>query len=325
MSPSHGAHHHDHGHDHHHGHDHGAHGHTHVPTDFGRAFAIGITLNVGFVVAEAVFGFLSNSTALLADAGHNLSDVFGLLIAWIAASLAKRAPRGRFTYGLRGSTILAALFNGVFLLVAVGAIGLEAFWRFQAPEPVAGQTVMIVAAIGILINGATAMLFMRGRHSDINVQGAYLHMAADAAVSAGVVVSAALIVWTGWLWIDPLVSFLICVVILWSTIGLLRGAVAMSLGAAPAAVDLAAVRHSLLDRPGVTAIHDLHVWPLSTTETAMTCHLVIPTGHPGDAFLSETATMLVESHRICHATIQIETDANCACALEPGTRIAHAH
>lgn len=320
MSHPNGSHsHHDHDHDdgHDHAHHHGGHGHVHAPKDFGRAFAIGITLNVGFVMAEAVFGFLSNSTALLADAGHNLSDVFGLAIAWVAAILSKRLPKGRFTYGLRGSSILAALFNGMFLLVAVGAIGLEAFWRFRAPEPVAGTTVVIVAAIGILINGATAMLFMGGRKADINIQGAYLHMMADAAVSASVVVAAALMIWTGWLWVDPLVSLVICAVILWSTVGLLRSAIGMSLGAAPANVDLDAVRASLLARPGVSAIHDLHVWPISTTETAMTCHLVMPSGHPGDAFLGETAKLLGEKHAICHATLQIEMDADCACALAP--------
>ena len=315
--PSHAAHHHHHDdHDHAH-HRHGGHGHDHAPADFGRAFAIGIVLNIGFVATEAVFGFLSNSTALLADAGHNLSDVFGLLIAWAASALSKRAPRGRFTYGMRGSSILAALFNGVFLLVAVGAIGLEAIWRFQSPEPVVGITVMIVAAIGILINGATALLFMRGAKSDINIRGAFLHMAADAAVSAGVVASAALVIWTGWMWVDPAVSLLICVVILWSTVGLMRSAIDMALGAAPLGVDLAAVRALLLGRPGVAKIHDLHVWPISTTETAMTCHLVMPGGHPGDAFLHETSVLLNDRHAICHATLQIEVEIENACALAP--------
>jgi cobalt-zinc-cadmium efflux system protein len=322
MTQSHHGHSHhdhdDHGHDHHgHTHHHGGHNHVHAPAGFGRAFAIGITLNVGFVVAEAVFGFLSNSTALLADAGHNLSDVFGLLIAWAASALSKRAPRGRFTYGMRGSSILAALLNGVFLLVAVGAIGLEAIWRFQSPEPVAGTTVMIVAAIGILINGATALLFMSGRKSDINIQGAFLHMVADAAVSAGVVASAALVIWTGWMWVDPAMSLLICAVILWSTIGLMRSAVDMALGAAPVGVDLTAVRALLLGQPGVAKIHDLHVWPISTTETAMTCHLVMPGGHPGDGFLHETSMLLNARHAICHATLQIEIETENACTLAP--------
>lgn len=309
---SHGAHHH-----HGHGHHHHGHGHHHAPADFGRAFAIGIALNVGFVAAEAVFGFLSNSTALLADAGHNLSDVFGLVIAWAATALSKRPPSGRFTYGLRGSSILAALFNGVFLLVAVGAIGLEAIWRFQSPEPVVGTTVMIVAAIGILINGATALLFMGGIKSDINIRGAFLHMAGDAAVSAGVVASAALVIWTGWMWVDPAMSLLICAVILWSTIGLMRSAIDMALGAAPMGVDLSEVRALLLGRPGVVKIHDLHVWPISTRETAMTCHLVMPGGHPGDAFLHETSVMLNDRHAICHATLQIEIEIENACTLAP--------
>jgi cobalt-zinc-cadmium efflux system protein len=308
--------HHPHHHHHHHGHGEGL-GHHHAPKDFGPAFAIGIALNGGFVIAETVFGFLSNSTALLADAGHNLSDVAGLVIAWAAFALGKRAPSGRFTYGLRGSSILAALFNGVFLLVAVGAIGLEAIMRLRAPEDVAGTTVMWVAAIGILVNGATAMLFMRGRSQDLNIEGAFLHMAADAAVSAGVVASAALILWTGKSWIDPAVSLLICAVILWSTIGLLRSAFDMALSAAPARVDLVAVRTLLLQRPGVTAIHDLHVWPISTTEIAMTCHLLMPNGHPGDAFLAETAVLLAERHAIGHPTLQIETDAGHQCALAP--------
>lgn len=207
----------------------------------------------------------------MADAGHNLSDVFGLLVAWGASIASKRAPSGRFTYGLRGSSILAALANAIFLLVATGAIGWESVQRFRDPEAVAGVTVMVVAAVGILVNGATALLFASGRKGDINIQGAFLHMAGDAAVSAGVVISAALILWTGWLWLDPGMSLVICAVILWSTWGLLRSSVGMSLNAAPAEIDLGAVRAFLLDRPGVTEMHDLHVWPISTTETAMTC------------------------------------------------------
>lgn len=296
----------------HHHHDHGSAGHVHAPASFGKAFAIGITLNTALVVAEAVYGYLGNSTALMADAGHNLSDVFG------AASIAsKRAPSGRFTYGLRGSSILAALANAVFLLVATGAIGWESVQRFRDPEPVAGVTVMVVATIGIFVNGATALLFARGRKGDINIQGAFLHMAGDAAVSAGVVISAALILWTGRLWLDPATSLVICVVILWSTWGLLRSSVGMSLSAAPVELDLDAVRAFLLDRPGVTEIHDLHVWPISTTETAMTCHLVIPSGHPGDEFLMECAHLLQEFYKIGHATLQIEISEGNACSLAP--------
>ncbi|UQR59795.1 cation diffusion facilitator family transporter [Bradyrhizobium sp. C-145] len=320
----HGHHHHDHGgHSHDHGHDHGhahghSHGHAHVhaPASFGKAFAIGISLNTALVVAEAVYGYIGNSTALLADAGHNLSDVLGLVVAWGASIATRRAPSGRFTYGLRASTILAALANAVFLLVATGAIGWEAILRLRAPEPVAGVTVMVVAGIGILINGFTAMLFARGRKDDINIEGAYLHMAADAAVSLGVVVSAALIIWTGWLWLDPLTSLVICATILWSTTSLLRGSIDMSMAAAPKGTDLAAIRTFLLARPGVSGIHDLHVWPISTTETALTCHLVMPTG-AGDAFLMETAQLLKTSFRIGHTTLQVETHPDNGCALAP--------
>ncbi|MFK4657835.1 cobalt-zinc-cadmium efflux system protein [Bradyrhizobium japonicum] len=314
----HGHHHHDHaGHGHDHGHNHGpGHAHVHAPADFGTAFAIGISLNTALVVAEAIYGYIGNSTALLADAGHNLSDVLGLVVAWCASIAARRAPSGRFTYGFRASTILAALANAVFLLVATGAIGWEAILRLREPEPVAGVTVMVVAGIGILINGFTAMLFARGRKDDINIEGAYLHMAADAAVSLGVVISAALIIWTGWLWLDPVTSLVICATILWSTTSLLRGSIDMSMAAAPKGTDIAAIKIFLLERPGVSGIHDLHVWPISTTETALTCHLVMPTG-AGDAFLMETAQQLRASFRIGHTTLQIETHPDNGCALAP--------
>ncbi|MBP0113632.1 MULTISPECIES: cation diffusion facilitator family transporter [Bradyrhizobium] len=310
----HGHHHHDHAG---HGHDRGhSHGHVHAPANFGKAFAIGISLNTALVVAEATYGYLGNSTALLADAGHNLSDVLGLVVAWGASIAARRAPSGRFTYGLRASTILAALANAVFLLVATGAIGWEAILRLRQPEPVAGVTVMVVAGIGILINGFSAMLFARGRKDDINIEGAYLHMAADAGVSLGVVVSAALIVWTGWLWLDPVTSLVICATILWSTTSLLRGSIDMSMAAAPRAIDVAAIRAFLLARPGVSGIHDLHVWPISTTETALTCHLVMPAG-TDDAFLMQTAQLLKSSFRIGHTTLQVETHPDNGCALAP--------
>ena len=300
-----------------HSHGHGqAHGHVHTPASFGKAFAIGITLNIALVVAEATYGYIGNSTALLADAGHNLSDVLGLVVAWGASIAAKRAPSGRFTYGLRASPILAALANAVFLLVATGAIGWEAILRLQHPEPVAGITVMVVAGIGILINGFTALLFARGRKDDINIEGAYLHMAADAAVSLGVVVSAALNIRTGWLWLDPVTSLVICATILWSTTSLLRGSIDMSMAAAPRGTDLAAIRAFLLARPGVSGIHDLHVWPISTTETALTCHLVMPAGS-GDAFLVETAQILKTTYRIGHTTLQVETHPENGCALAP--------
>ncbi|MBH5369975.1 cation diffusion facilitator family transporter [Bradyrhizobium glycinis] len=314
----HGHHHHDHAdHSHAHGHDHGhGHGDVHAPANFGKAFALGITLNIALVVAEAVYGYVGNSTALLADAGHNLSDVLGLVIAWGASIAARRAPSGRFTYGFRASTILAALANAVFLLVATGAIGWEAILRLREPEPVAGVTVMVVAGIGILINGFTALLFASGRKDDINIEGAYLHMAADAAVSLGVVVSAALIIWTGWLWLDPVTSLVICAVILWSTTSLLRGSIDMSMAAAPKGTDLAAIRAFLLARPGVSGIHDLHVWAISTTETALTCHLVMPAGSD-DAFLMQTTQLLKTSFRIDHTTLQVETHPDNGCALAP--------
>lgn len=289
----------------------------HAPANFGMAFAVGIVLNTIFIVIEAVYGYISNSTALIADAGHNLSDVLGLIVAWIAVILSKRPPSARYTYGLRGSSILAALFNAVFLLIAVGAIGWQAVLRLFNPEPVAEVTVMIVAGIGIVINGFTAMLFASGRKSDLNIQGAYLHMAADAAVSAGVVIAALVIMFTGWLWIDAVTSLAIVAVIVWGTWGLLRDSTAMSLGAVPSGIDPAAVRRYLEQRPGVTEVCDLHIWPMSTTEVALTCHLVMPSGHPGDAFLVEATHHLSEDFGIQHTTIQIVTSPVTACALAP--------
>jgi cobalt-zinc-cadmium efflux system protein len=308
-----GAGHHDHGHSHGHGHHHG---HDHAPKDFGRAFAIGVALNIGFVVVEAVFGILGNSLALLADAGHNLSDVFGLLIAWGAATLGRVLPSQRFTYGLRGSSILAALGNGILLMLAAGAIAFAAIQRFGDPEPVAGGMMMIVAGIGILINGGTALLFLSGSKGDINIRGAFLHMTADAAVSAGVVVAGLTIRGTGWLWVDPVTSLVIVAVIVWGTWGLLREAIALSLNAVPAGIDPAAVERDLASFTGVRAVHDLHIWPMSTTETAMTAHLVMPDGNGTDAFLHEVAEAMHSRFGIGHTTLQIERDA-AACALEP--------
>ena len=311
----------DHGHAHDHAHDHGGHhhhaGHTHAPKDFGFAFAFGTAINVAFVAIEAVYGVLSNSMALIADAGHNLSDVLGLLVAWGASALARRQPTARFTYGLRSTSILAALFNAVILLIAVGGIGWEALRRFAEPEPVAGMTVVIVAAIGIAINGATALLFMSGRHGDLNIRGAFLHMAADAAISAGVVVAGLAIMATGFAWIDPVVSLAIAAIIVWGTWGLLRDSLTMSLQAVPASIDPQAVRAYLGRLPGVATIHDLHIWPMSTTETALTCHLVLPAGHPGDGFLVTVAAELHERFRIGHATIQIEVSEETTCVLAP--------
>lgn len=314
MAHSHAAHDHsDHHHDH--GHSHGPGGHSHAPASFGTAFAVGIALNTAFVVVEAVYGYTSNSTALIADAGHNLSDVLGLVVAWIAVILSKRPASPRYTYGLRGSSILAALFNAVFLLIAVGAIGWEAILRLLNPEPVAEKTVMIVAAIGIVINGFTAWLFASGSKNDLNIRGAYLHMAADAAVSAGVVVAALVIMFTGWLWLDPAVSLVIVAVIVWGTWGLLRDSTAMSLDAVPSNIDPVAVRDYLEHRPGVTEVCDLHIWPMSTTEVALSCHLVIPSGYPGDAFLVEASHQLNDRFHIQHVTIQIVTSPVTGCEI----------
>ncbi len=307
---SHGGHSHD-GHSHA-GHSHG-HGHAHAPADFGRAFAIGIALNILFVAAEAIAGLTTGSMALLADAGHNLSDVIGLLVAWGGATLAKRPPSKRFTYGLRGSTILAAMINALLLLIAIGAIALEAVQRFAHPQPVPGATVMLIAGIGILVNGGTAMLFMRGRDHDLNIRGAYLHMAADAAVSAGVVIAGAVILYTGAAWIDPLVSVAICFVIFWGTWGLLRDSVTMSLAGVPGEIDRDKVEIELLISPGVTKVHDLHIWPMSTTEVALTAHIVIPRGHPGDDFLEEVRHRLKHKFGIDHVTIQVETGQHGKC------------
>jgi cobalt-zinc-cadmium efflux system protein len=300
-------------------HAHGGHGsaHVHAPTSFGTAFAVGIALNLTFVAVEFVYGVLANSMALVADAGHNLSDVLSLAIAWIASVLARRPPSSRLTYGLGGSSIVAALFNAVLLLVAVGAIAWEAILRLFHPEPVASGTVMIVAAVGILINGATAWLFASGRKGDLNIRGAFLHMVADAAVSAGVVVAAAVILLTGWLWLDPLTSLVVVGLIVWGTWGLLRDSLAMSVSAVPAAIDPEAVRRYLESRPGVAAVHDLHIWPMSTTETALTAHLVLPGGHPGDEFLMQATTELKRGFGIGHTTLQIEVSAETACQLAP--------
>ncbi|HWV54140.1 cation diffusion facilitator family transporter [Pseudorhodoplanes sp.] len=288
------------------GHDHAGHAHSHAPKDFGRAFAIGVALNLGFVAIEAAFGILANSTALLADAGHNLSDVIGLLVAWGAAILAKRPPNERFTYGLRASSILAALGNALLLIFACGGIAWEAVWRFANPEPVASVTVMIVAGAGILVNGFTAWLFMSGSKSDLNIRGAYLHMVADAGVSLGVVIAGAVIMLTGWLWLDPLTSLVIVAVILWGTWGLLRDSIGLALAAVPAHIELAKVRGFLEGLPGVTRVHHVHVWAMSTNEVALTAHLVMPGGHPGNAFFKTAAHELQDRFGIVHPTLQIE-------------------
>jgi cobalt-zinc-cadmium efflux system protein len=289
----------------------------HAPATFGAAFAIGIALNAGFVVLEVVFGIAGHSVALLADAGHNLSDALGLVVAWLAIVLARRAPTARFTYGLGGSSILAALFNAVFLLVVVGGLSWEAIGRLLHPGPVAGKTVMIVAAAGIAINGICAWLFASGRKHDLNIRGAFMHMAADVVVSAGVVVAGLIILLTGWLWLDPLVSLAINAIIVWGTWTLLRDSTAMSLSAVPPGIESERVERFLAARPGVASVHDLHIWGMSTRETALTVHLVMPGGHPGDAFIAELCRNLQERFAIGHATVQVETDEDAACPLAP--------
>ncbi|MBY6218586.1 cation diffusion facilitator family transporter [Qipengyuania aquimaris] len=294
---------HDHDHDHHDGH---GHGHSHAPKDFGNAFLIGVILNSVFVVVEAVYGWISGSMALIADAGHNLSDVMALLLAWGASVAAKKPPTQRFTYGFKSSTILAALANAGLLLVAIGAITFETLHRIAEPAPVEGMTMVIVAGIGIVINTGTALLFLRGREHDINIRGAFLHMAADALVSLGVVIAGVAILFSGATWIDPLVSLLIVAVIAWGTWGLLKDSVAMSLLGVPKGISESGVRSYLAGLEGVSEIHELHIWPMSTTETALTAHLIMPGGHPGDTFLKQVGDELEQKHRIGHATIQIE-------------------
>src|ERR1700757_5512084 len=294
----------DHVHDHP-DHAHPGRAHVHAPASFGMAFAVGIGLNLTFVAVEFTYGVLANSVALMADAGHNLSDVLGLVIAWIASVLTRRAPSSRYTYGLGGSSILAALFHFMLLLLAVGAIAWEAVLRLVHPEPVASGTVMIVAAVGIIVNGVTAALFASGRKGDLNIRGAFLHMVADAAVSAGVVIAGLVILYTGWFWVDPFTSLFIVGVIVWGTWSLLRDSLAMSVDAVPASIDPQAVRRYLLSCAGVTAVHDLHIWPLSTTDNALTAHLVFPAGHPGDEFLLSAATELRQRFGIGHPTLQI--------------------
>jgi cobalt-zinc-cadmium efflux system protein len=290
------------GHDHSHHHEHGHH-------DFGPAFAIGIALNLAYVAVEAGFGLYAGSMALLADAGHNLSDVAGLALAWGGLHLAQRPASPRFTYGLKRSGILAALANAVLLLVACGAIAVEAVQRLITPEPVPGLTVMAVAAVGILINGVTAYLFARGRKGDVNIRGAYLHMLADAGVSAAVVVSGLLIWKTGLERIDPIMSLIVVAVILKGTWGLLTESVALALDAVPSKIDAIAVAGFLKGCPGVTQVHDLHIWPMGTTEVALTAHLVMPSGHPGDEALTALAHELEHDFGITHATFQVELGA----------------
>lgn len=293
-----------------------SHGHNHGGGNYNRAFFISVALNTGFVIIEAVYGLVANSLALLADAGHNLSDVLGLLLAWGASILARRLPTARRTYGFRRSSILAALFNAILLLVASGAIAWEAVQRFLEPSPVSGGTIIGVAAVGIVINTASALMFLSGRERDLNIKGAFLHLVADAAVSVGAVLAGIAIVVTGKLWFDPVVSLIIVVVIVVGTWQLLQESLNLVTDAVPAGIEPLAVRTYLSELPGVVGVHDLHIWGMSTTETALTAHLVIPTGYPGDAFLARIAQELHDRFGIEHATVQIETgDLNYPCPL----------
>ena len=321
---------HDHGHDHdndhaagprssaahdrgpaHKGHPHGGHthpGHAHGPVDHDHAFAIGITINLLFVAVEAFYGWRADSLALLADAGHNLGDVAGLVLAWAGAFAGRLAPGPRHTYGWKRASILAAFANALLLLVAIGSLAWAAFGRIAAPPPIQAGTVMAVAAVGIVVNLATAMLFLRGRENDINIRGAFLHMAADAAVSAGVVVAGALVLWFGWTWLDPVMTLVIAVVILFGTWGLFRDSLHLMFDGVPSHIDLEAVRAELAALPGVECVSDLHVWAIGTTQVALTAHLVTPAGHPDDAFYRRAAARMAERFSIDHCTLQAATE-----------------
>jgi cobalt-zinc-cadmium efflux system protein len=290
------------------------HHHHHAPPNYNRAFAVGVLLNIGFVIVEASFGVISGSLALLTDAGHNLGDVMGLLLAWGAAALARKRPSPRRTYGYSRATIIASLFSGLLLMGAVGAIGWEAVNRLMDPPQPAGKTIMIVAAIGVVINTITALFFFSGKDHDLNIRGAYLHMAADAAVSLGVVLSGALILYFGFYWLDPLISLVIAAVIFFSTWGLLRDSLNLAVDAVPPNVDPQAVRAFLASQAGVRAIHDLHIWPMSTTETALTAHMVMDRLPDSDHFLNELSHDLAHRFLIQHSTIQLErSDSDVVC------------
>lgn len=304
----------DHGHAHHH---HGI-GHSHAPKDFNSAFKIGVLLNMALVATQVVFGLIAHSLALVADAGHNFADVLGLLLAWWASRLLQSAPTQKHTYGLRSVSILAALTNAVVLLLTMGAVAWEAIVRLAHPTPVAGITMVWVAAVGILINTVTALLFFSGRKEDLNIRGAFLHLAADAGISFGVVLAGLAILWTGELWIDPVASLLIVAVIVYGTWGLLKDSINLALHAVPEGIDISVVQNYLASLPGVQAVHDLHVWAMSTSDAALTAHLVVNTAPRNDKFLADVAEELRERFNIPHATLQIEHgDPNHPCQLAP--------
>lgn len=310
---------HDHSHDHGHSHGylHGHHGHHHGPANYNRAFAIGVSLNIGFVIVEALYGLSANSVALLADAGHNLSDVLGLILAWAAALMTNRPASKNHTYGFGRSTILASLTNAVTLLIVVGIIAWGAIGRLYNPVPIETGVVIWVAMIGIFINGFTAVLFLRGRKEDINIQGAFLHMAADALISLGVVIGGFVMALTGWLWVDPVLSLVIAMIIALGTFGLFRDSLNLALDAVPGNINHHEIEKFLLGLPGVTAVHDLHIWPLSTTSIAMTAHIVRPGNATDDAWVNNVSNQLQEKFKINHTTLQVEMDVcNHACKPE---------
>ncbi len=321
MPPSHD---HDHGHEHHQDHGHGAqharagHHHVHVPASFGRAFAVGIVLNTAYVLAEALYGLSANSLALLADAGHNFGDVLSLAVAWLASWLVRRAPTERYTYGLRGSSILAALANAVVLLVVTGGIAWAAVLRLMHPAPAGGLVMMAVAACGVAVNGFTALMFASGRKGDLNIRSAFAHMASDALVALGLVVSGGVILLTGWSWLDPAVSLAIGGMIVWGTWSLMRESLDLAIQAVPTTIDRAEVLGYLEGLPGVSEVHDLHIWGMSTTETALTAHLVRPGAELDDSLLHRACSELRGRFAIHHTTLQIETgQADQPCALAP--------
>ena len=289
-----------------HGHDHGhGHGHGHTQASFDRAFGVGIALNLAFVAVEAFYGWKIDSLALLADAGHNLSDVIGLVLAWGGALAGRLRPDARHTYGWKRASILAAFVNALLLLVAMGSLGWEAVQRLQVPQAVQGVTIMAVAGVGIVVNGVTALLFMRGRQGDLNIRGAFLHMVADALVSAGVVVAGGLALWFGWTWLDPVVSLLIAAVIVIGTWRLFKQSLHLLFDGVPDGVDLQAVQRLLESLPGVTRVHDLHVWAMGTSQVALTAHLVMPQVLADDGFLQDATRQLHERFEIEHVTIQV--------------------
>ena len=297
------------------------HQHSHIPKNFGRAFVIGIVLNIIFIIAEIIYGLKVNSLALLSDAGHNVSDVFALGLAFVGVILAKSKPSDRFTYGLESASIVIALTNAVSLLVVVGGIAWEAVKRFNNTDVTDGSTVIMVAILGVVVNGITAMLFMSGKKNDLNIRGAFLHMASDALVSLGVVISGIIILNTGFTWIDPLTSLIISLVIIIGTWGLLKDSIGLSLHAVPRGIEIAKVRKYLSDLEGVREIHDLHIWAIGTNHNAASVHLVMPTGHPGDKFIAEISHELEHQFNIGHVTIQIEVGDIKECKLASEERI----